>query len=330
MIKESYLNKALFLGMLLFVLIAYFLDEPFYVSLITRAAIFAIAGIGLNIALGYGGLISLGHAVFFGLGGYSMGILASHAQVYMPIYEGFITINGSQSMVVAWLLAMFVSGLAAFLIGLVSLRTSGIYFIMITLAFGQMFYFFSISWSAYGGEDGLLLYSRNHFPGLDTLNYYHFFIIVYALLGLLLYFSHRLNHSPFGLVLNAARQTPIRVQTSGIKTMNVRLIAFVISGMITGLAGALFADLNKFVSPTMFSWQTSGEIMVFVILGGVARLYGPVLGACVFILLEVFLGEISHFWHLYLGLLLLAIVLFANGGLIGLLTKKEGDDANHG
>jgi len=326
MIKERHLNKAIFLGMLLMVVIAYFVDEPFYVSLITRAAIFAIAGIGLNIALGYGGLISLGHAVFFGIGGYSMAILASHAQDYSPIFDSFIVINGTQSMLIAWLVAIVFSGLAAYLIGLVSLRTSGIYFIMITLAFGQMFYYFFISWSAYGGEDGLLLYSRNHFPGLDTLNQYHFFAIVYVLLGCVLFLSHKLKHSPFGLVLNAARQTPIRVSTSGINIFNNRLMAFVISGMITGLAGALFVDLNRFVSPTMFSWQTSGEIMVFVILGGVARLFGPVLGACLFIFLEYFLGEFSDFWHLYLGLILLLIVIFANGGLIGLLAKKEVDD----
>lgn len=323
MIKERYINALLFIGMLAVVVAAYFLDEPFYVTLVTRAAIFALAGVGLNIALGYGGLVSLGHAVFFGLGGYTVGILASHVQNYTPLYEGFITLPGTQSTLIIWLVTLLVTGFAAFLIGLLSLRTSGVYFIMITLAFGQMFYYFFISWRQYGGEDGLLLYSRTSFPLLDTFNSYHFFAIVYVVLGAALFLSSRLYHSPFGLALNAVRQMPPRVETVGIKPLNIRLIAFVISGMITGLAGALFADLNRFVSPVMFSWQLSGEIIVFIILGGVARLYGPVAGAALYIFLEHLLGEVSDYWHIYLGLLLLLIVLFAKGGIIGMLAKQE-------
>ena len=226
-------------------------------------------------------------------------------------------------MPVIWLAALLASALAALLIGALSLRTSGVYFIMITLAFGQMLYFFAISWPAYGGEDGLSIYVRNGFPGLNTLDPIQFFGICFALLALALWFNARLARSPFGLALNAARQNTQRVETVGLSPFRLRLTAFVISGAITGLAGALFADLNRFVSPTMFSWQMSGEIMVFIILGGVGRLYGPVAGAALFITLEHTLGGLSEFWHIYLGALLLGVVLFARGGLIGLLAGRQ-------
>jgi len=323
MIRETYLN-ALTLG--LFVLIpawALLADEPFTITLMTRAAIFAIAAIGLNIALGIGGLVSLGHAVFFGIGGYAMGILAYHAQTYTPLSEWPFLIDGTKSMPVIWIVAVLVSSLAALVIGALSLRTAGVYFIMITLAFGQMFFFFTISWAEYGGEDGLSIYVRNGFPGLNTLAPIQFYGLCFVILCLVLLFTWRLSKSPFGLALNAARQAPVRVETVGLDPARLKLVAFVISGAITGLAGALFADLNRFVSPTMFSWQTSGEIMIFLILGGVGRLYGPVVGALAFVALEHWLGGLSDYWHIYLGILLLLIVLFGRGGLIGLASGKE-------
>ncbi|WP_421979526.1 branched-chain amino acid ABC transporter permease [Roseibium sp.] len=323
MIRETYLN-ALTLG--LFVLIpawALVADEPFTITLMTRAAIFAIAAIGLNIALGIGGLVSLGHAVFFGIGGYAMGILAYHAQTYTPLSEWPFLIDGTKSMPIIWLVAVLVSSLAALVIGALSLRTAGVYFIMITLAFGQMFFFFTISWAEYGGEDGLSIYVRNGFPGLNTLAPIQFYGLCFVILCLVLLFTWRLSKSPFGLALNAARQAPVRVETVGLDPTRLKLVAFVISGAITGLAGALFADLNRFVSPTMFSWQTSGEIMIFLILGGVGRLYGPVVGALAFVALEHWLGGLSDYWHIYLGILLLLIVLFGRGGLIGLASGKE-------
>ncbi|WP_272004380.1 branched-chain amino acid ABC transporter permease [Roseovarius sp. ZX-A-9] len=323
MIAEKYFNAALLGGLALIAFWAYGADEPFTITLLTKVTILALAGVGLNIALGQGGLISLGHAVFFGIGGYAMGILASHAQSYQPMTLGPWMIEGTKSMPVIWLTAMVSAGLVALSIGLVSLRTNGVYFIMITLAFGQMFYYFSISWPAYGGEDGLSIYVRNSFPGLNTLDPIQFFGITFALLLLALLFHAALVRSPFGLALNAARQSPERVKTVGLNPFRLQLAAFVISGVITGLAGALFADLNRFVSPTMFSWQLSGEIMVFVILGGTARLCGPVAGAAMFIALEHWLGGLSEYWHIYLGLLLLAVVLFAPGGLIGIVTRRE-------
>lgn len=321
--REPLINAATLLGLFAVPLWAWYVDEPFTITLATKVAIFALAGVGLNVALGLGGLVSFGHAMFFGIGGYAMGILASHAQSYTAIMEWPFLLEGTKSMPIIWLVAVLASGMVALAVGALSLRTTGVYFIMITLAFGQMFYYFSISWPAYGGEDGLLVYVRNGFPGLNTLDPIQFFIICFALLAVVLFLVSRLAHSPFGLALNAARQNDERVQTVGIPPYKLRLVAFVISGAITGLAGALYADLNRFVSPTMLSWQMSGEIMVFIILGGVGRLYGPVVGAALFIMLEHFLGGLSDYWHIYLGALLLLVVLFARGGLIGLLAGRE-------
>jgi branched-chain amino acid transport system permease protein len=321
--REALLNIVLFAILPVTALAAFALDEPFIITLATKAAILALAGVGLNIALGLGGLVSFGHAAFFGLGGYAMGILASHAQSYSPIMETPFLIEGTKSMLIIWGVAIIASALAALAIGALSLRTTGVYFIMITLAFGQMLYYFAISWPAYGGEDGLSIYIRNDFPGLNTLDPIQFFAIVFGVLAIVLFGAGRLAKAPFGLALSAARQNAERVETVGLAPFRLRLVAFVISGAVTGLAGALFADLNRFVSPTMFSWQTSGEIMVFVILGGVGRLFGPVAGAALFILLEHTLGGLSEFWHVYLGLLLLLVVLFARGGLIGTIAGRE-------
>ncbi len=323
MLPERMINL-LILGLLLAVpLVALAMDEPFIITLATKAAVLAVAGVGLNLALGQGGLVSFGHAAYFGVGGYAMGILASHAQSYTPLMEAPFLIEGTKSMLVIWLVAIVASALVALLVGALSLRTSGVYFIMVTLAFGQMLYYFAISWPAYGGEDGLSIYVRNGFPGLNTLDPIQFFGLCFAVLLIVLFVVNLLNKSPFGLALNGAHQNEERARTVGINVYRLRLTAFVISGAITGLAGALFADLNRFVSPTMFSWQTSGEIMVFIILGGVARLCGPVAGAAVYILLEHVLGGLSEYWHIYLGAILLFVVLFAKGGLVGGLSRRE-------
>lgn len=323
MTRETWINLTALAVLLGVPLWALAVDEPFIITLATRVAIFALAGVGLNLALGTGGLVSLGHAAFFGIGGYAMGILASHAQSYAPIMEAPFLIEGTKSMPVIWLVAMLTSALAALAIGALSLRTSGVYFIMITLAFGQMIYYFAISWPAYGGEDGLSIYVRNEFPGLNTLVPIQFFGLCFVILCLVLWLMNAIHKSAFGLALSAARQNETRVLSVGMKPYNLRLVAFVISGAVTGLAGALFADLNRFVSPTMLSWQMSGEIIIFIIIGGVGRLLGPVIGAMIFILLEHTLGGLSEFWHVYLGALLLGIVLFAKGGVIGALAGRE-------
>lgn len=300
---------------------AWFVDEPFTATLATRAAVLGLAGIGLNLALGSGGLVSFGHAAFFGIGGYALAILASHVQDGAPLALGPFGFAGSDSMPVAWLVAVCAGALAAWLIGVLSLRTSGAYFILITLAFGQMLYLFAVAWPAYGGEDGLVLYTRNTLGALRTMDPFVYFGIVYALLCAVLAGVAAILRSAFGLALEAVREAPARVESLGIEPDRVRLVAFVISGAITALAGALFADLNRFASPAMLGWQTSGEIMVFVILGGTGRLAGPLVGAGLFVLLEHVLGGTSEHWHLALGAILLATVLFAGGGVLGALDR---------
>lgn len=321
--RERTINTILILALLIIPVAAWQLDDPFVITLATKVAILSLAGVGLNLALGIGGLVSLGHAAFFGIGGYAMGILAAHAQNYEPLMQAPFVIEGTNQMPVIWLVAVVCSALVALLIGVLSLRTTGVYFIMITLAFGQMLFYFAISWTAYGGEDGLSIWVRNEFPGLNTLDPIQFFAICYVILCVVLLAAARLARSPFGLALAAARQSEERVETVGITPYRLRLVVFVISGAITGLAGALFADLNRFVSPDMLSWHMSGEIMIFVILGGVGRLYGPVVGAAIYILLEHLLGGVSDYWQIFLGLLLLVIVLFARGGVIGALAGRE-------
>ncbi len=326
LIRERSLNLFVLICFIAVPTWAYLVDEPFIITLMTRAAIFALAAVGLNIALGLGGFVSFGHAAFFGVGGYVMGVLAWHAQNYVPLMEWPFVIEGTNSMPIIWALAVFLSGLLALAIGIVSLRTTGVYFIMITLAFAQMMFYFSISWSKYGGEDGLSIYVRNSFPGLNMLDPIQFYLISLFLLLVVLFIADRLAASPYGLALNAARQSPRRVEAVGLDLHRLQLVAFVISGAITGLAGALFADLNRFVSPSMFSWQLSGEFIVFIIIGGIGRLYGPVIGALIFVGLEHFLGGVSSFWHIYLGAILLGIVLFSRGGIVGFTERKAKAD----
>ncbi len=320
--KETGFNSALALGLLIIPFIAVAMEEPFYVTLATKVAILAMAGVGLNLALGLGGLVSFGHAAFFGLGGYAAGILASHALNYEPIMLNPFEINGTTEMLIIWPVAILVSGLAALFIGFFSLRTSGVYFIMITLAFAQMIYYFAISWPAYGGEDGLSIYVRSKLPGVNTLDPISFFLVCFTLLMAMILLVQTLKNSRFGAALQAARQNEERLSAVGIAPFNIRLVTFVISAMITGLAGALFADLNRFVDPTMLSWHMSGEIMIFVILGGVGRQFGPVAGAALFILFESIFGGLTEHWMLFLGLVLLMVVLFAKGGLIGFVAGK--------
>ncbi len=317
--RETTVNVLLVLLLPAVALTALFIGEAFYITLATRIAILALAAVGLNIALGLGGLVSFGHAAFFGLGGYVAGVLATHAFNMEPVAFG---LPGTTAMPVIWLVAILLCGLVALPIGLVSLRTSGVYFIMITLAFAQMIYYFAISWPAYGGEDGLSLSMRNGFPGLNTAKAFPYFVVVFVLLlaGLLLF--HRLRASRFGAALEAARQNPARLAAIGISPFAIRLVAFVLSAMITGLAGALFADLNRFVSPSMLSWHMSGELIVLIILGGKNRLFGPLAGAALYVLFEYALGGLTERWQLFLGLVLLAVVFFARGGLIGLLAGR--------
>jgi branched-chain amino acid transport system permease protein len=284
--------------------------EPFYVTLATRIAILALAAVGLNIALGLGGLVSFGHAAFFGLGGYVAGIFATHAFNGEPLPFGF---TATTSMPVIWLSAMALCGLVALPIGAISLRTSGVYY-------------FAVSWPSYGGEDGLSIYVRNSFPGLNTAQPLTYFLLCLGVLAAGLVLFQLIKGSRFGTALEASRQNPTRLAAVGIAPFGIRLVAFAVSAMVTGLAGALFADLNRFVSPSMLSWHMSGELIVLIILGGKGRLFGPLAGAMVYVLFEYALGGITERWQFFLGLILLGVVLFARGGLLGLLAGK----ARHG
>jgi branched-chain amino acid transport system permease protein len=323
MSRENLINLALAVLLLAVPLAANAFGHPFYVTLATRIAILALAATGLNLALGLGGLISFGHAAFFGIGGYAAGILATHSISGEPLLFGF---SGTNQMLVIWLVAMVVAGLVGLVIGAISLRTSGVYFIMITLAFAQMVYYFAISWPAYGGEDGLSIMMRNQFPGFNTMKPVSYFLICYAVLIAVICVFALIRGSRFGSALQASRQNEVRVETVGIAPYRIRLTAFAISAAITGLAGALFADLNRFVSPSMLSWHMSGELIVLIILGGVGRLFGPLAGAMLFVIFEYVLGGLTERWQFFLGLILLGTVLFARGGLLGLLAGK----ARHG
>jgi len=321
--RESCVNALLVLSVFLAAVIASHVGEVYYVNLASRITIVAMAAVGLNLVLGFGGLISLGHAAFFGLGGYVAGVSAYHAFDESQ-FAGLI--SGTNSMLTIWLVAVIVAGFAALLIGAISLRTKGAYFIMITLAFAQMIYYFAISFPVYGGEDGLPIYLRNQFPVLDTDNSLHFFLLCFCLLLLSIALTRRIMAARFGAALTMAKLNDSRLATAGIEPYSIRLTAFVLSAMITGLAGALFADLNGFVGPSMLSWHRSGEIMVIVILGGVGRFYGPLAGAIVYVMLETYIGGITEHWQLFLGLILLGVVLFANGGVMTMLAGKARHD----
>lgn len=305
--RETWINLTLALLLLLAPLLALALGETFYVTLATRIAILALAALGLNFALGLGGLVSFGHAAFFGIGGYVTGILATQMTDQMPLL---------------WLASAALAGFVALVTGAISLRTSGVYFIMITLAFAQMIYYFVISWPDFGGEDGLSLSVRNAFPGVNTLKPFNFFFVCYGVLLLGLFAFAWLRDGRFGAALQGARQNETRLQALGISPFPVRLTAFVISAMIAAVAGSLYADLTRFVSPAMLSWHLSGELIVIIILGGTGRLFGPVAGAALYVTLEFMLGGLTERWQLFLGLILLGTVLYVPGGLLGLLAGK--------
>ncbi|MCC5987049.1 MAG: branched-chain amino acid ABC transporter permease [Pararhodobacter sp.] len=318
--RETIVNIVLAVALFVVPAVAYVIDEPFFITLATRVAILALAGVGLNLALGLGGMVSFGHAAFFGLGGYVAGVLAHHAFSGTPVFWG---IPGTNQMIIIWIVAIVLSGMLAAIIGALSLRTSGIFFIMITLAFAQMLFFFTLSWPAYGGEDGLPIFVRNQFPGLNTMRIWELFLLSYAVLMIAILLFRMVRNARFGAALMAIRQNPDRAAALGISPFGVKLAAFALSGMITGLAGAMMADLTRFVSPAMLAWQMSGELIVIIILGGVGRLFGPVAGAGILVAFEVFFGGITEHWQFWLGLVLLGVVLFARGGLIGLIAGRD-------
>lgn len=293
-------------------------EQPFYLDLLRRVMIFAIAATSLNLILGYGGLVSFGHAAYLGIGGYAVGILLHH---------------GFDSGWLQWSVAIGASALVAAAIGSISVRTSGIYFIMITLAFTQMLYYLGVSLADYGGDDGMRLRVRSQFPGVvDLADPVEFYYLVLALLAVSLYLTQRVIHSRFGRVLRAARSNETRTRAIGFSPYPYRLVAFILSGALCGLAGALLANQTSFVTPEFMNWTRSGELMFMVILGGIATASGPLLGAAALLLLEDVLQGwsllpkwVTEHWQLYLGVILVLVVLFARRGLAGLLPGKERD-----
>ena len=285
------------------------LDQPFYIDLFRRVMIFAIAALSLNLILGYGGMMSFGHAAYLGVGAYAVGVLAHHG-----IDNGYLQ----------WALAIAASALVALVIGAVSIRTSGIYFIMITLAFTQMLYYLGISVEEYGGDDGMRLAVKSQFPGfIDLDDAQSFYYLVLAILVLFLYLGHRLVNSRFGMVIRAARSNDARTRAIGFSPYAYRLAAFVIAGAMCGLAGALLVNHTAFLTPEFMNWTRSGELMFMVILGGMATTAGPVLGAFALLLVEDALSGWTQHWQVILGPLLVLSVLFFKRGLAGLFPGKN-------
>jgi branched-chain amino acid transport system permease protein len=305
---------ALVLGLLILAVlppVAAAMDQPFYIDLFRRIMIFAIAALSLNLILGYGGMVSFGHAAYLGIGAYAVGILA-----FYGIDNGYLQ----------WGVAIVASALVALAIGAVSIRTSGIYFIMITLAFTQMLYFLGISIEEYGGDDGMTLASRSQFGDwIDLSNGTTFYYLVLAILVLFMYLVHRLVNSRFGMIIRAAKSNETRTRALGFSPYPYKLVAFVIAGAMCGVAGALLVNNTAYLTPNFMHWTRSGDIMFMVILGGIGTTAGPLVGAAALLLLEDTLSSWTEHWHLYLGVFLVLVVLFAKRGLAGLLHRDVED-----
>ena len=285
------------------------IGQTFYIDLVRRIMILAIAAVSLNLILGYGGMVSFGHAAYLGIGAYAVGILG-----FYGVTSGWLQ----------WATAIGASALVALAIGAVSIRTSGIYFIMITLAFTQMLYYLGISLEVFGGDDGMRLKSRSQFGGLvDLGDPIAFYYVALALMLLAVFFVYRLVNSRFGMVLRAAKSNEARARAIGFSPYPYRLAAFVIAGAMCGLAGALYANHTSYIVPGLMSWQQSGDIMFMVILGGMASTAGPVLGTFALLIVEEFLKGWTEHWQVILGPLLVLSVIFFRRGLAGMFYKPD-------
>ena len=291
------------------------INQPFYLDLLSRALILAIAVVSLNLILGFGGMVSLGHAAYIGIGAYSVGIPS-----YYDFYNGWLHLG----------LALSVSAAFAFVTGAISLRTKGVYFIMITMAFSQMVYFTFLSLEEYGADDGLVIYSRSEFPewlSMDGSTSLYYWIFGLLLLGL--FFVRRLVYARFGRVIVGSKFNEQRMQALGFNTYRYRLVCYMISAMMCSLAGMLLGNFTGFISPDMIGWARSGELIFMVIIGGAGTFFGPLVGTIAFVLLEEFLSLITVYWHLIFGAMLVALVLFGKGGIDGwlsLLDRKRVDN----
>ncbi|HWI78816.1 MAG TPA: branched-chain amino acid ABC transporter permease [Ramlibacter sp.] len=280
-------------------------DADFYLGTASRILVYAVAATSLNLLLGYGGMISLGHAAFFGLGAYSTGILLS---------------EGVRSGLVHLLAVLVVVGAAALVIGAISLRTRGVYFIMITLAFAQMLYYLGNSVKGYGGDEGLTLRVRSLLPGgLDLRDGNTFYYSALTVLALELFLLHRFIHSRFGRAVRALRDDEVRAEALGLPVFACKLVIFVVAGVLCGLAGALSVNLQGYVSPNLLHWTQSGTLLVMVILGGVGTSWGGLVGAAALLLMQEVLSAQTEYFEFWIGWVLLGVVLFARRGLVGIL-----------
>jgi branched-chain amino acid transport system permease protein len=283
-------------------------EQPFYVAFFARIIIYAIAASALNLALGYGGLVSFGHALFLGLGAYSVALPA-----HLGIENGFAHLA----------VCIVVTGLVGFVTGVISLRTSGIAFIMITLAFAQMGYFLFVSLKQFGGDDGLPIAQTSRFPGLDLGSPYTVYFTSLVVLILVFWWLARLRVAPFGMALRGARQNPRRVNAIGLPVLGYQLTAYVISAVLTGIAGLLLANLNAFGSPSSLFWTVSGELIVMVVLGGMGSVAGPLLGAIAYLGLEEILKSFTEHWMAIFGPLIVLVALAGKAGIVGLLERLD-------
>ncbi len=286
-------------------------DEPFYITLLGRIMIFAIAALSLDLILGFGGMISLGHAAYLGLGAYAVGILSFHG-----VDNGWLQLA----------IAIVGSALVAMIIGAICLRTSGIYFIMITLAVTQLLFFLGISLETYGGDDGLPLDRSVFLDGFDLGNEVNLYYLILAFLVIMTYLSWRLINSQFGMVIQGVHENEMRMRAIGFPVFRYKLAAFVIAGGMCGVAGFLLANLTEFVTPEFMHWFRSGEIMVMVLVGGMGTLFGPLFGAAAFLLFEEVISGWTEHWMVIFGPLLVVLVLFAKKGLWGFLPGSDQND----
>jgi branched-chain amino acid transport system permease protein len=306
-LRRHLVPAVLFAALAVAPLLAQLGPEGYILSLLTRVMIFALAALSLDLILGYGGLISFGHAAFLGIGAYAVGILMHHG-----MGDAFVQLAA----------ALAASAAFALVTGAISLRTKGVYFIMITLAFGQMLLFLATSLAAYGGDDGMTLASRSLVFGSRILGRgaVFYYVVFACLIGAYL-FGRALVASRFGRVLRGTRENAVRMQAIGFNPLAYQLAAYVIAGMLCGLAGFLLANYAGFVSPAYMTWQRSGDLIFMALLGGLGSLHGAVLGAAAFLLLEEFLSDLTEHWKMIFGPLLILVVLFARGGITGLIRR---------
>jgi len=296
---------------------AWAMDDQYLLTLFGRILAFALCALGLNLALGYGGMVSLGHAMYIGLGAYSVGILST-----LGYTSGWLHLATT----------LAVTAVIAAPVGWIALRTRGIAFIMITLAFAQLFYYVFVSLKAFGGDDGISLQSLSDF-GVLTGNKTAIYVSLSVTLGLSLWLIHRIVNSRFGLVLRASQVNERRVNALGTRSLPYRLAAYVISAEMCALGGYFLANLTGFVSPSLMSWMVSGELIVMVLLGGAGTVFGPIVGAVSLLLVEEGLKVMTEHWPLVLGPIIVLIVIFLRKGIWGLLadpTEESSTPGGHG